>query len=373
MAVEHIAANLSRIRKSRGLSMQKLADRSGVTRMAYSKIEHGQSQPKSGTLVNLAESLNVEIQDLLAPPPQFHSLRFRSHKSLSVRERQKREQIIYDVDRWLKDYNQLEKILNLSSGELPEIDPETPEVTARAFRSALDLDNYEPIADIIGLLEHQGVKLYAKSFDLAKFFGFSVGKEDGGPAIVVNTREDIPIERRIFTVAHELGHLLMHRDSYKQDEVEEIDRQEAEANAFAGYLLLPREGFEREWEECRGLHWADAVLNVKRKYKVSYRTILYRLTADYEQDYQSLSVGFSRYMQMKYGESLKGHHEPNPVAEEEAEPEELSDFDFIEDKLKRLVRDAYEREEISLSRAAEILQVSLAEMRELNSSWKEYG
>ena len=373
MAVEHLAANLSRIRKSKGLNMQEIADRCAISRMAYSKIEHGQSQPKSGTLINLAASLKVDIQDLLAPPPQFQSLRFRTNKSLSVREKQKREQIIYDVDRWLKDYNQLEELLNVSRGELPEVEQKSPEQTAQAFRSAIDLDQYEPIADIIGLLEHRGVKLYAESFDLAKFFGFSIGIEDGGPAIAVNIKKDIPIERRIFTVAHELGHLLMHRDSYKQDEVEEIARQESEANAFSGYLLLPREGFEREWEECRGLHWVDAVLHVKRKYKVSYRTILYRLTSDYRQNYQELSIKFSRYMQMKYDISLKGHHEPHPVAEEDSEPEELSTFDFIEDKLRKLVRDAYEKEEISLSRGAEILKMSLEDMREVNNSWKEYG
>lgn len=373
MAVEHLAANLNRIRKSQGLKMQEIADRCAISRMAYSKIEHGRSQPKSGTLISLAASLKVDIQDLLAPPPQFQSLRFRSNKSLSVREKQKREQIIYDVNRWLKDYNQLEKLLEVSSGELPGIEAQQPEETARAFRSAIELDQYEPIADIIGLLEHKGVKLYAETIDLEKFFGFSIGQEDGGPAIVVNIKDDIPIERRIFTVAHELGHLLMHKDSYKQDEVEEIDRQEAEANAFAGYLLLPRVGFEREWDECRGLHWVDAVLHVKRKYKVSYRTILHRLASDYGQDSQRLYMGFSRHMQMKYGMSLKGHYEPHSIAEEESEPVELSAFDFIEDKLRKLVRDAYEREEISLSRGAEILKMSLEEMRELNNSWKEYG
>jgi predicted HTH domain antitoxin len=56
-----------------------------------------------------------------------------------------------------------------------------------------------------------------------------------------------------------------------------------------------------------------------------------------------------------------------------AEPDPLSNNDFIEDRLHKLVRTAYENEKISLSRAAEILRISIDEMRELNNSWKEIG
>jgi hypothetical protein len=68
---------------------------------------------------------------------------------------------------------------------------------------------------------------------------------------------------------------------------------------------------------------------------------------------------------------LKNHYEPYPIEEEIGkEPAPLDTTDFLEDKLSRLVREAYERVETSLSRAAEILRLSLPEMRSLMSNWK---
>lgn len=51
------------------------------------------------------------------------------------------------------------------------------------------------------------------------------------------------------------------------------------------------------------------------------------------------------------------------------EPEDLSPADFMEDRLLRLVRRAIEAEEITLSRGAEILGLSMQEMRQLSVSW----
>ena len=51
------------------------------------------------------------------------------------------------------------------------------------------------------------------------------------------------------------------------------------------------------------------------------------------------------------------------------EPEKLLEYDFIEDRLYRLVRRALEIDAITLHRAAKILDKSLAEMRELTASW----
>lgn len=79
-----------------------------------------------------------------------------------------------------------------------------------------------------------------------------------------------------------------------------------------------------------------------------------------------------------HGRSLAGSREPIPAdpswfrapeAASAGEPERLSKVDFSEDRLHSLTRRALEREEITLSRAAEILGCSLDEMRRLSSSW----
>jgi predicted HTH domain antitoxin len=43
--------------------------------------------------------------------------------------------------------------------------------------------------------------------------------------------------------------------------------------------------------------------------------------------------------------------------------------DFIQDRLSRLVRKAVEQEKISLGRGAEVLGLSLQDMRDLTASW----
>ena len=51
------------------------------------------------------------------------------------------------------------------------------------------------------------------------------------------------------------------------------------------------------------------------------------------------------------------------------EPAGLSEHDFVEDRLSRLVRRALEAERISLGRAAEILGVTRDEMRKQAREW----
>lgn len=58
-----------------------------------------------------------------------------------------------------------------------------------------------------------------------------------------------------------------------------------------------------------------------------------------------------------------------PESSISAEPERLSKADFVEDRLPRLVRLAVEAGSITLARGAEILDLSLQEMRELSAAW----
>ena len=51
------------------------------------------------------------------------------------------------------------------------------------------------------------------------------------------------------------------------------------------------------------------------------------------------------------------------------EPEHLVSMDFVHDRLNRLVRRAVEDQQISMSRAAEILRLDLNNMRGLANSW----
>ncbi|HEY2717360.1 MAG TPA: helix-turn-helix transcriptional regulator [Solirubrobacterales bacterium] len=69
-----IGENLRRLRRRVGLSQEELSFRSSVHRTDISKIERGESLPRTDTLLKLAGGLEVEPQELLdglvwEPPP----------------------------------------------------------------------------------------------------------------------------------------------------------------------------------------------------------------------------------------------------------------------------------------------------------------
>jgi len=290
---------------------------------------------------------------------------------MKAAEKAQKEAVLHSFHKWLRDYTGLEDMLNEhETWRLESRKSKDPGVLAANVRDQLEIGADEPIYDIVGLLENEGIKFFTREFKLSKIFGFSAGVQDGGPAIAVNTDSDITIERQIFTTAHEYGHLLLHRSSYGSERESGNDDEEHEANRFAGHFLLPDATLEREVKENEGLPLVDFVLHAKRKYRVSYMTVLYRLKEKYGYGNDIYPRFKARYKEL-YGKTLKGNVEPDsiegPAAADECE--QLSKHDFVEDRLSRLVRRAYNKDLISLSRAAEILSTTIEEMRKIQSEW----
>ncbi|MDA3925143.1 MAG: ImmA/IrrE family metallo-endopeptidase, partial [Kiritimatiellae bacterium] len=92
-----------------------------------------------------------------------------------------------------------------------------------------------------------GVKIQLCDFSFSNLFGLSIGEADGGPAMVINTGKSISVERKIFSIAHELGHLILHRHTYGTDYSNEYEQQEHEADIFAAAFLMPMNQFIEEW------------------------------------------------------------------------------------------------------------------------------
>ncbi len=381
MGSENIGLNLRRLRLMKNLSQEKLAQAIGITRAAYIHLENGTTQPRTSTLQAIAKALDVKLADLLQPPMELKAVRFRAKKKLK-----RRKQVLFKVSNWLRKYNSLEACLGAKQpyvlGELAErLAKEKPgaeraKMAARLAREKMGIEPGESIRDLCGLLESSGIKVYPIKIAGNDFFGLSVAPQDDGPAIVVNVWERISVERWIFSAVHELGHLLLHLDSFNVELEEENPEEEKEADLFAAHFLMPEEVFIKEWEEAKGLSLIDRVMKVKRIFKVSYRTVLYRL---YEAGYHDIWKQFYYEYYRQEGQALRLHEEPQALAAEafsewepvaEREPDyKLAEIDFLPDRLALLVREAIEKEQITLSKGAEILGLTVEKMRALANSW----
>ena len=65
-----LVANLRRLRTRRGLSLERLADRSGVSRAMLSQVELGQSTPTINVLWKISTALEVPFSTLIGAPKQ---------------------------------------------------------------------------------------------------------------------------------------------------------------------------------------------------------------------------------------------------------------------------------------------------------------
>lgn len=378
-----LSGNLRRIRSAKGKSQAEVADAAGLSRVGYRNIEGGASAPRVDSLMQIASALDVRLEELLTPVRTLTAVRFRAQKKMTTRG-----ELLADVARWLDDYNEIEALLEAKekfafAGVRKKVEG-MPHGEARArkaaefARQAVKLTDRDVIRDICGMLEENGAKVFTPKLASEGFFGLSVAAIDGGPAVVVNVWERLSVERWIFTAAHELGHLILHLDAYDVTKTEEDPTQEKEADMFASYFLMPDALFDREFNEARGLPLVKLVFKLKRIFRMSWKSVLYRI-ASKSPDGGKLWPRFQWEYKQLTGRTLGKADEPDglvaedfrgqPSAKVADEPEHLVEDDFVEDRLSRLVRKAVETEEITLSRAAEMLRVDIAKMRDIANSW----
>lgn len=100
----------------------------------------------------------------------------------------------------------------------------------------------------------EGEKIELREAELRDVSG-ALYKNDGKWILVVNSGD--ATARKIFTIAHELGHYFLHKKNsdqfvdgglvnsfYLRSETEKFNRAELEANEFAGNLLMPKKEIE---------------------------------------------------------------------------------------------------------------------------------
>lgn len=378
MNKKDIAYNLIKLRVSKKYTQEAVAEKSGISLLAYRNIETQKSEPSLSTLNKIAKVYNVGVEILFKEyKEQITKVRFRALEKKNIR---KREEIIFEVSNWLEKYNMIIKSLNKNEdfkyklANLEEMNLD-PIAMAKKAREVFNLSPKETITDICNLIEFKaGIKILAKQFNSDSFFGLSLEDMYGGKVIVVNTWDRISVERRIFSIVHELGHILLHFRNINDDQIFENKDEEKEANQFASHFLMPQDDFILVWNSCANCDFVDRVIRVKQIFRVSYQVVLYRLyeyVKQYTIDFNVWKT-FGVLYQRKYGTKVDWKKEiDSALSENSKELRSLSSQFYASGRLAELVKIAIEKKVIDLNIAAEILNVEPCEIDKFKKIWKD--
>lgn len=346
-----IGQRLKLARAATGLSLRELEDRIGnrVTAQSIGKYERDESMPSSGVLIALADALGVSVDYLVGGQEMvLEGVEFRKKKVTSKREE---AQVEARVLHMLERYLMVEELLGLRSIEwhrpreapYPVIqDVSEADRAAQSLREHWGLGS-DPIPNLVELLEEQGIKVL--SVDLTNIDGLTArvrrARKDAVPVIVVN-RKDWG-ERQRFTLAHELGHMVM-------DVSAKVDDEKA-AHRFAGAFLMPADALWAEIGRHRTSIGGSELFYLKQLFGVSVQAITYRckdLGIFSESLFRRLFHEFSRL-----GWRSPPYREPHAMSGEEPT------------RFRRLTFRALAENAISEPKAAELLGLSMRELDQL--------
>jgi Zn-dependent peptidase ImmA (M78 family) len=142
-----------------------------------------------------------------------------------------------------------------------------PSVVAIEVRRALGLSADQPVDNVVACLESLGIPVAEMPVVGRNISAFSCWSGDQ-PLALVRT-SGVTRGRQRFDAAHELGHLLLHRNGKPPGH----RIAESEANRFAGSFLLPPRPVAAAFQ--RGVNW-DRLRDSARAYGVSMEAMLYR-------------------------------------------------------------------------------------------------
>ncbi|WP_219814574.1 XRE family transcriptional regulator [Rathayibacter sp. AY1E2] len=234
-----------RLRQARQLALrtkQDVATAIGVSPAAVGQYEANAMAPRPDLIAALASELDVLPEFFAAGRPQSKlesgDAFFRSLRSTTARQRAKATSYTEQV--W-ELVNAIERHVRLPPLNLPSFDglnlprPEDPVSMARTMRQFSGLGS-KPVSHLVRLLESHGIVTVLVPMveqEVARIDAFSTLAFER-PVMVLSVDKADDVFRHRFTVAHELGHLLMHADHSVGDPT-----LEREADRFAAEFLMP--------------------------------------------------------------------------------------------------------------------------------------
>lgn len=268
-------------RERRGMSQRALADALGLTQATVSRYESGLVEPPVEHIKLLGEALDR--------PESFFYLQERLYGATSLFHRRRKSLSLTEDRKIRAQVNELRirSMILLRDAEIKSkfefhrlVSDKGPQHAARILRQLWQMPA-GPVRSVVGSIERAGGIVFRCEFGTKKVDGISQWPidEDVPPVFFVN--EDVPGDRQRWTLAHEIGHLVLHHLP--------TDEPEDEADAFAAEFLMPEKEIGPELERLT-LPIAAAL---KGCWRVSIASIVWRafqLGKITERQYRYLNV-----------------------------------------------------------------------------------
>jgi Zn-dependent peptidase ImmA (M78 family)/transcriptional regulator with XRE-family HTH domain len=360
---EVVSKRVRSLRERMGWSQSELARRAGIGVSTLSDIESGRSAPRLDTVVALANALGVPLETLLRATENPLEVYLRAIET---------PQNLGALQQWLercRRYLQIEALAGKPAPCAPlyTLKPtsrfdelEQIEIIAQQERGRLQL-GMEPIADLVSVVEEAGLRVVGADLPEDDIEGAFLTMPECDAYVALINRSK-PALRQRFTLAHEYGHLLLHRSKgfiVDQAVFQMTSPEERQANAFAAALLMPQALIDRLYDEYGFPKRRDKLplygwLLMTRRMQVSAHALAWRL---YNLGYISES---ERNWVFHEGAQLLKEME-RVFYNEPIEPPKVP---LLSERARTLVLDAYRKEQITASAAAAALERTLYSVQE---------
>jgi Zn-dependent peptidase ImmA (M78 family)/transcriptional regulator with XRE-family HTH domain len=299
--VGFVGGRLREAREARALTAIALAELLGVSPMAISQFENNKHSPRPDLMKQIAEKLNLPEQFFkrqLEAEDKNEAVFWRSFSSATkaARGRCKRRFVWFkQTVQYLEGFFDFPAInvplLDLSGSDILTLDADFIEETAARCRQMWGL-NDGPIADVLLQMENNGIIATRTRLDADTLDAFS--QWDRFPYVVLGSDKKNAVRSR-YDAAHELGHLILHRNVSENFVAAAAPHSAIERSAFrfAAAFLLPAQSFVNDL-------WAptlDAFRSLKQRWKVSIGVMIHRcadLDLINEAQAKSLWINYNR-------------------------------------------------------------------------------
>jgi Zn-dependent peptidase ImmA (M78 family)/transcriptional regulator with XRE-family HTH domain len=245
------------LRELFGYTQKALSADIGISQARLSKIENGLALADHDLLERIAEVADVPMTFLLADPVGITegSLRFRKTSTARRGETKQISQLFIETYRVCCE---LAGQARLTPPALPTatadiVDSPEIELLADATRSVLGVPEGQPVSHVTRTCERAGIFVVPLHLPNAQLdegvighSGVSGWRAPWDPA-VIGFLPSMPGDRLRHTIAHELGHLVLHQARRPSKAVEQ------EAHRFAGAFLMPRHRAEEVFTTAQPL------------------------------------------------------------------------------------------------------------------------